>query len=131
MGVIEIRVLSEFNQTKIPSQTNRQKGCALTTLTPISTSNRFSQSCFPSFPSSLEQHLRPPPSSSRRHSSPVDAANSSPPSTHKFWQPNVQQDSITAQFNYNNIQLQQNSITFLSITTNQTGHKAFETLRMV
>ncbi|KAL4586912.1 hypothetical protein LXL04_011560 [Taraxacum kok-saghyz] len=40
---------------------------------------------------------------------------------HKFWQPNVQQDSITAQFNYNSIQLQQNSITFLSITTNQTG----------
>ncbi|KAL4565513.1 hypothetical protein LXL04_029611 [Taraxacum kok-saghyz] len=30
---------------------------------------------------------------------------------HKFWQPNVQQDSITAQFNYNSIQLQQNSIT--------------------
>ncbi|KAL4591675.1 hypothetical protein LXL04_004645 [Taraxacum kok-saghyz] len=40
---------------------------------------------------------------------------------HKFWQPNVQHDSITAQFNYNGIQLQQNSITFLSITTNQTG----------
>ncbi|KAL4569690.1 hypothetical protein LXL04_025332 [Taraxacum kok-saghyz] len=40
---------------------------------------------------------------------------------HKFWQPNVPEDSITAQFNYNNIQLQQNSITFLSITTNQTG----------
>ncbi|KAL4556387.1 hypothetical protein LXL04_039038 [Taraxacum kok-saghyz] len=44
---------------------------------------------------------------------------------HKFWQPNVQQDSITAQFNYNSIQLQQNSITFLSITTNQTGPKSF------
>ena len=43
---------------------------------------------------------------------------------HKFWQPNVQQDSITAQFNYNSIQLQQNSITFLSITTNQTGPKS-------
>ncbi|KAL4585485.1 hypothetical protein LXL04_010106 [Taraxacum kok-saghyz] len=46
---------------------------------------------------------------------------------HKFWQPNVQQDSITAQFNYNSIQLQQNSITFLSITTNQTWPNIFET----
>ncbi|KAL4574797.1 hypothetical protein LXL04_021635 [Taraxacum kok-saghyz] len=44
---------------------------------------------------------------------------------HKFWQPNVQHDSITAQFNYNSIQLQQNSITFLSITTNQTGPKLY------
>ncbi|KAL4584403.1 hypothetical protein LXL04_009004 [Taraxacum kok-saghyz] len=44
---------------------------------------------------------------------------------HKFWQPNVQHDSITAQFNYNGIQLQQNSITFLSITTNQTGPECF------
>ncbi|KAL4578332.1 hypothetical protein LXL04_014453 [Taraxacum kok-saghyz] len=43
---------------------------------------------------------------------------------HKFWQPNVPQDSITAQFNYNSIRLQQNSITFLSITTNQTGPKS-------
>ncbi|KAL4584774.1 hypothetical protein LXL04_009384 [Taraxacum kok-saghyz] len=34
---------------------------------------------------------------------------------HKFWQPNVQQDSITAQFNYHSIQLQQNSITAHSI----------------
>ncbi|KAL4576539.1 hypothetical protein LXL04_012634 [Taraxacum kok-saghyz] len=34
---------------------------------------------------------------------------------HKFWQPNVQQNSITAQFNYNSIQLQQNSITAHSI----------------
>ncbi|KAL4568754.1 hypothetical protein LXL04_024369 [Taraxacum kok-saghyz] len=42
----------------------------------------------------------------------------------KFWQPNVQQNSITTQFNYNSIQLQQNSITFLSITTNQTGPKS-------
>ncbi|KAL4570312.1 hypothetical protein LXL04_025964 [Taraxacum kok-saghyz] len=42
---------------------------------------------------------------------------------HKFWQPNMPQDAITAQFNYNSIQLQQNSITFLSITTNQTGPK--------
>ncbi|KAL4585913.1 hypothetical protein LXL04_010540 [Taraxacum kok-saghyz] len=40
---------------------------------------------------------------------------------HKFWQPNVQQDSITAQFNYHSIQLQH--IQFLSITTNQTGPK--------
>ncbi|KAL4587845.1 hypothetical protein LXL04_000719 [Taraxacum kok-saghyz] len=34
---------------------------------------------------------------------------------HKFWQPNVQQDSITAQFNYHSIQLQQNSSTAHSI----------------